>query len=71
MAINGRALPPVTTDGSWQTLTFDLRPLGLPPGVPLLIEVRSDTFVPSAVAPGNRDGRLLGVAVERIEVEGP
>ena len=69
--VNGRPLDAFAADGSWQTRTLDLRPLNLGPGTPLLVEIRSETFVPARLVPGTRDTRRLGVAVDAIAVERP
>jgi hypothetical protein len=69
VTVNGRPVDAFATDGSWQTRAIDLRPLGLAPGTLVQIEIRSDTFIPASIVPGNRDGRRLGVALDHIALE--
>jgi 4-amino-4-deoxy-L-arabinose transferase-like glycosyltransferase len=69
VAVNGDVVDTFPTTGAWESRAIDLSRLSLPQGTPLLVEVRSDTFVPAAVVPGNRDGRRLGVALDSVAVE--
>lgn len=69
--VNGRLVDTVVTDGAWQTVSLDVSALNLQPGARVLVEVRSDTFVPAQSLPGNRDTRRLGVALERVALEEP
>jgi hypothetical protein len=71
LAVDGRVVDAFAADGSWQTRSADLTPLRLSPGQTVLIEVRSDAYVPAGLVPGNRDGRRLGVALDRIALESP
>lgn len=69
VVVNGRVVGRSTSNGSWQRQRFDLQGLNLAPGAAILVELRSDTFVPSRVMAGNRDTRLLGIAVDRVELD--
>ncbi|MCC6627456.1 MAG: tetratricopeptide repeat protein [Chloroflexi bacterium] len=69
VAVNGAIVDTFAATGEWEARVIDLSRLGLPGGAALLVEVRSDTFVPSAVVAGNRDGRRLGIALDSIAVE--
>ena len=69
VAIDGAVIETFAGAGDWQEHTIDVAGRQLDPGETVLIEVRSDTFIPASAAPGNRDARLLGVAVDRIAFE--
>jgi hypothetical protein len=70
IAVNGRVLLD-TTMTAWSpwSMTLDLRDVDI--GDTLTIEVRSSTFVPSQVNPGDKDNRTLGVKIFRLTLLSP
>ena len=68
--VDGRALGAVATDGAWRTAALDLGALDLAPGSTVLVEVRSEAVVPAAPPRGGGAASLVGVAVDRIGLDG-
>lgn len=69
VAVNGRQLfdQHLRVQGNWLH-TLDLS--GTPPGNAMVIELHSDTFVPSRDRPDVRDDRTLGVMVRGVTLRG-
>lgn len=68
VALNGRAVISFTPDTNLQVYTFDLPPLIDLRG-DVVIDLRSDTFIPKDSIPNNTDDRALGLFVDQIKLD--
>lgn len=68
VALNGRDVISFTPDTNLQAYTFDLPPLIDLRG-DVVIDLRSDTFIPKDSIPNNTDDRALGLFVDQIKLD--